>query len=263
MGRRQQQRRDREAVAQRLGGGDHVRHDAVIVSRERLARAADAALHFVEDQQRAGFVAALAQRREEFLAHVECAAHALHGLDDDRRRVLGDVFGNVFDVAALDPADVERRTRQEEPFLRRLPGGRGASGGTAVKALFHGRDVRAAGTHFERHLESVLVGLGAGVDPEHAVERQLRKLQQLLCGARADFHRHGIGLEVHLRGLIAQRFRPAFVAVAERSHRVTAIEVQHLAAIARMQPDALGAHHFDGILRVDRRKAVGRRGVSA
>ena len=108
-----------KAVAQRLGRGDHVRHHAVIVSRERLAGAADAALHFVEDQQRAGFVAALAQRGQEFLAHVECAAHALHGLDDDRRRVLGDVVGDVRDVAALDPAHVERRARQEEPFLRR------------------------------------------------------------------------------------------------------------------------------------------------
>ena len=97
---------------------------------------------------------------------------------------------------------VERRARQEEPFLRRLPGGRGAGGGAAVKALFDGGDVRAAGAHLERHLERVLVGLGAGVDPEHAVERQLRKLQQLLRGARADFHRHGIGLEIHLRGLI-------------------------------------------------------------
>ena len=51
-----------EAVAERLGDGDHVRQHAVEIRGERMARAAHAALHFVEDQQRAGFVAALAQR---------------------------------------------------------------------------------------------------------------------------------------------------------------------------------------------------------
>ena len=81
-------------LPERLGRGDHVRHHAVVVGRERRARAADAALHFVEDQHRAGFVAALAKRGEELLAHVERAAHALHRLDDDGGRVLGDVSAN-------------------------------------------------------------------------------------------------------------------------------------------------------------------------
>ena len=81
--------------------------------------------------------------------------------------------------------------------------------------------------------------------------------EQLLRGARADFHGHGIGLEIHLRGLVGQRLRPALVAVAQRGHGVAAVQIQHLAAIARVQPDAVGADHFDGILRVDRREAVG------
>ena len=124
-----------KAVAQRLGRGDHVRHHAVVVSRERLAGAADAALHLVEDQQRAGFVAALAQRRQKFLAHVERAADALHRLDDDGGGVLGDVVGDVRDVAALDPAHVERRARQEEPLLRRAPG-RGGAGRPCGRGSF-------------------------------------------------------------------------------------------------------------------------------
>ena len=51
---RHQQRRAREAAAEPLGRGEHVGRDAVQLRRERLAGAAHAALHLVEDEQRAG-----------------------------------------------------------------------------------------------------------------------------------------------------------------------------------------------------------------
>jgi hypothetical protein len=210
-----------------------------------------------ENQQRAGVVATLAQRGQEFLAHVESAAHALHGLDDDGGRVLGDVIGDVGDVTTLDPADVEGRTRQEVPLLRRAEGGGRAGRGAAVETLLDGSDMRAAGPHLERHLEGVLVGLGAGVDPEHAVERELAELQQLLRGARADFHGHGVGLEIHLRSLVGERLGPALVAVTQRCDGVAAIQIQHLAAVARVQPHAFRADDFDRVLRVNGRQSVG------
>jgi hypothetical protein len=90
---------------------------------------------------------------------------------------------------------------------------------------------------------------------------QLRKFQQLVRGTRANFHGHGIGLEIHLSSLTAKRLCPALVTVTERCDGVAAVQIQHLAAVARMQPDAFGADDFDRILRVDRREPVGRWGV--
>ena len=52
-----QERADRDAAAQRLGDGDGVRLDAVVLEREELAGAPDARLHLVEEQQDAGLVA--------------------------------------------------------------------------------------------------------------------------------------------------------------------------------------------------------------
>jgi hypothetical protein len=66
----------------------------VIMSGERLATAADADLHFVEDELRTDRIAARAQRREELCAHVEGAADALYGLDDHRGDVLADGTGD-------------------------------------------------------------------------------------------------------------------------------------------------------------------------
>ena len=57
-----------------------------------MARAAHAALDFVEDEQRADFIAALAQGFEVLRAHVERAAETLHGLDDHRGGLLRDVL---------------------------------------------------------------------------------------------------------------------------------------------------------------------------
>ena len=79
-----QHRRHREARAERLRRRDDVGRDAVHVRRERIAGAADAALHFVEDQDRAVLAAAEAQRLEKFLRHVDRAGDALHRLDDHR-----------------------------------------------------------------------------------------------------------------------------------------------------------------------------------
>ena len=56
------------------------------LARERLPGAAHAALHLVEDQQRADLVAAAAQRGEELPPRSTAPADALHGLDDHRRR---------------------------------------------------------------------------------------------------------------------------------------------------------------------------------
>ena len=134
-----------EAVAQRLGAGDHVGQHAVEVGGERLAAAAEAALHFVEDQHRAGFVAALAQGLEVLRAHVERAAHALHGLDDDGGGLLGDVRQRC--RASRRGRNFTSNGVRGKPyhFLAAPQVSAPRGGGAAVEALLHRDDFGAAG----------------------------------------------------------------------------------------------------------------------
>ena len=86
----EQQRSDREARTQRLGGRDHVRRDAVQVRRKGMTRTANTALHLVEDQHCPGLAAALPQCLQQLLGQIECARDALNRLDDHSARLLGD-----------------------------------------------------------------------------------------------------------------------------------------------------------------------------
>ncbi len=71
--------------------GDHVGHDAVEIGGERMADAAAAALHFIEDELRADLIAAAAQRFEVGFAEVHRAGETLYRLDDHCRRALRDL----------------------------------------------------------------------------------------------------------------------------------------------------------------------------
>ena len=75
------------------------------------------------------------------------------------------------------------------------------------------------------------------------------ELRQAGGGALADCQGHSIGLKRHLPRLALERGQPARMTVAQARNRVPAVEIQDLAAVARMQPDALAMRHFDGILR--------------
>ena len=75
---------DRHAGAERLGGDDDVGGDAVVLEREQLAGAREAALHFVGNHHDAVLIAELADPAQEARRHRHEAALALHRLDDDR-----------------------------------------------------------------------------------------------------------------------------------------------------------------------------------
>ena len=76
---------DRQARAEPLRERHDVRHDAEVLRGEHLAGAADARLHFVEDQQNAVPVAQRAQALQEAIRRHQVTALALDRLDQDRR----------------------------------------------------------------------------------------------------------------------------------------------------------------------------------
>ncbi|CRK33753.1 hypothetical protein BN1708_006128 [Verticillium longisporum] len=79
--------RQRQAGAQRLGQAQNVGRDAAVVLKgEHAARAADARLRLVADEQHAPRAAPLGQRGEVPLRQVEDAARAEDGLEDERRQ---------------------------------------------------------------------------------------------------------------------------------------------------------------------------------
>ena len=74
--------------------------DAVHVRGERIARATDAALHFVEDENRAVLAAAKPQRLEERLRQIDRAGDPLHRLDDHGGGAIVDQSREVAHVAS-------------------------------------------------------------------------------------------------------------------------------------------------------------------
>ena len=79
---------DREAVAQPLGEGHHVRGDAVVLDApEVLPGPAPAGLHLVGDEQDAVLVEDLLERREQAVRRHREATDALDRLGDQRRDV--------------------------------------------------------------------------------------------------------------------------------------------------------------------------------
>ena len=174
-----QQRRQRHAATQTLGQRHHVGRDTALFEGEQRAGAADAGLHFVEDQQQVVAVAQRAQVAQECRRRGDHAGLALHRLQHHRHRVRSD--------QRLDRADVAQPRLRKAGYLgleQPVPAGlaRGAHRGqrTAVERLREGDDlVRATAmplTPAPRQLDRTLVGLGAAGGQEHP--RQARQVRQ-------------------------------------------------------------------------------------
>ncbi|MNT13909.1 hypothetical protein D3C72_1488940 [compost metagenome] len=83
-----EQRTNREAAAQRFRRRQHIRRDAVVHVGVKLARTANARLHFIKNQQRVVLVAQLAKPLQECFICRNHTALALHRLDDHRTGVV-------------------------------------------------------------------------------------------------------------------------------------------------------------------------------
>ncbi len=252
-----------EAAGEALGDGEQVGRDVVELRRERLAGAPHAALHLVEDKQRAGAPRQLARGEQVVAAEVVGAGHALHGLEDERRNVAGAVARERrrerVDVAARHEGDVERRAREAVTVL--APRHRGGRGGAAVEGALERHHPPAAGLA-EGEQQRVLVRLGAAVDEEDPRQAGRREGDEPRRRLVADRHRQRIALEEQRRALLVQRREQARVAVPEQRHRVAAPEVEHAAPARVLQPHPLPAHGREGQLVVDRQqRRRARRGI--
>ena len=100
-----EQAADRQPVRQALGERDRVGAHAELLEREERARAADARLHLVEDEQRAGSSASVARRLDEPRVEGDDPALAEHRLEQDAAGLAGDRGLERRDVVRLRERD--------------------------------------------------------------------------------------------------------------------------------------------------------------
>ena len=211
--------RERQPAAERLADADDV---GDVGAGPELADAAEARVDRVDDEERAGLVAAAAQRLEEAVGRDARARAPLHRLDDHARRVARQT-ARVLAVRCAGARAREAIARHGarnslEPRRRERE-----QAGAVVRAV-EGDDARPPGREVrgaQRDLDRVLAG-----------DAELRRPRQ----RGAEPHRHLRVGEVAERVhdlLRAPRLEDARVAVAERRDAEAAGEVEQLAPVRR------------------------------
>ena len=237
---------DGQPAGQSLGGGHHVRLDAIELVGIQRAGAAVASLHLVDHEQHVPLTAELLQRAHvRDVEHVHTAltlyefdqhaAHrpvqqALHGRNVVRRRI----------AKAL-------RERPEVPVHGRLAGGRERGDRPAVEAVLERHEVGPRGAIavaaiFAGDLDGALVCLGAGIAKEDLLHA--RALAQPLREQRL---RAGVILVARVLqppGLLRHRGRPHRVRHAKRVDRNAGAQVDiPLARLIKHNRTAAGNEH--------------------
>ena len=215
------------------------------------ARPADAALHLVDVQQRAGAVAGGPGRLQEALRRQHDAGLAEHRLEHDRRGPVGDRGVERGGVAVRDEGD-RAGQRAERRALGRLPGDGERAEGAAVEGAVAG-DPAAARAQPPGDLEPGLVGLRAGVGEQHAlVAGEL--LQPL--GEQHDRLADGEVADVAERAELAvDGLADGRVGVAEHVDGDAGVQVDVRPAVDVLDDRALAADQRD-----DRRAVVAHQG---
>ena len=237
------ERPEGHAPAEGLGQTDDVGRDAVFLHGEQAARAAHAGLYLVENQQRADFVAASAQRIQITRTGRTDAGLALHRLGQHTGRAARNAlqFGEIVELHGLHVG----QQGPERP-LPLLALGRTHHAHRAVRrpvvGAAHGDDLRTPGKTF-RQFQSPLDRLGARVDEIDAFERRgqqrrdpggilhLRRLDQLAV----DHHMHVA------RSLLLHGAHHGRIAVTDIADRNPGHEVEITLAFGRIEKRAFGA----------------------
>ncbi len=182
-GRAAHHARDRQAAAQALGHGDQVGLHAVVLHGEQLARASEAGLHLVGDQQHAVLVAQLAQAGEQGGRHGVKAPFALDGLHDDGGHALR----------------VHRGLEQHGNGVQRLlhaHAGLLAGEGRVEDFARHGAEALLVGRHLARQCHAQLgAAMEGALEGDHgrASRGMARDLDGVLHGLGARGEEGGLG----------------------------------------------------------------------
>ena len=223
---------------------------------EQFAGAADAGLHFVEDQQQAALVAELAQRSQKFRRHHAHAALAHHRLDDDAGGRIGDRALDGIEIAErhLVEAFHDRPEAFEIFFL--AAGGERRERAPVERALEgHEPDALRMPAHrmiFARHLDRAFHRLGAGIAEEHGVGEA--------CRAQPGGETLGLRNAVKVRDvpellrLLGHRGDKRRVGMAEHIDRDAGGEVEVARAVGRRQPRAFAPLEGEVGTRIGRQK---------
>ncbi len=101
-----------EAATESLGGGEHVRRNAIMHIGIQLAGAANPGLDLIENQHRVVTIAQFAQPLQEGFIRRQHAALALHGLDDHRTGGIVDQLAGRLEIVIDRVADIRRQRRK-------------------------------------------------------------------------------------------------------------------------------------------------------
>ena len=253
---RRQQRADGKAAAQPLGRRHHVGPDAGPFVREQPAGAAHARLHLVEEQQQPVFVADRAQPAQVLDVRGAHAALALHRLDQDRRRLVGDGIAQHVEIAERHV--VEARHGRVETLQVLLVAGGGQRGQrAAVESLGAADDaeaMRIAGhvMVLAYQLDAAFHGFRTGIAEKHGIGEGIldKSRSQALALGNAEqvgdvpeLFRLGLERGDQMRVGVAQRGDRDAAAEIEIASPVGGEEIGSLAAFERDIPSVVGRHH--------------------
>ena len=254
--RGRQARADREAAAKRLGQRHDVGFDAGVLIGEQIAGAADAGLHFVENQQQAVIVAKLAQRAQEIVRHDAHATLAHHRLDDDCSGFRCNGFLDGVEIVEDDLIETgHRRAEAFEIFL--VAGGRQRGERPAVERAFKGDDAVALGLArgeliLASHLDRAFDRLGSRVLEEHGVgEAQCAQPLGQLLAFRDPVQVRRVPELLRLRGDRRDHMR---MCVAQSIDGDAGGEVEIALALSRDQPGALAPLESEVDARIGRQQ---------
>jgi hypothetical protein len=217
----EQRRRQRQAAAERLADAEHV---CDLGAWPQFADPAETREDRVDDEQRTGGVAAVAQYREEVVGRHPRAAAALNRLDDHDARIRRKPSGIPTVRAPMHRARQPRRERLPETL--QPGGGEREQPGPVISAVerddpgLAGREQCGA----QRDLDCVLAGDAELCRPRQRVAETLRHLRLRQVAERVHHRRVGDGPTDHL------------VAVAERRDAEAAGQVDVLPSV--LVPDA-------------------------
>src|ERR1700722_1887153 len=239
--------RHRKAGADALRGGENIGMNAAVLVGVEPPGAADAGLHFVENQNEVAPVADLAQTPQERRRNDPHPALALDWLDHDHARLRPDRRLDRLEVGQRNLVEaVDLGAEAVEIFGLAAGGDRGER--PAMERALEGERAKALGMAVDRmaaarHLDRRFVGLGARIGEENKVgEGRLGEALGIALAFRVLIEVRNVP---QLRALLDQRLDEMRMSVADRGHGDAGAKVEVALAICRNEPATLASLESD------------------